>query len=80
MSGAWIEVAGQPVLRLAHFLQRFHILWIETHSILNDQPSTKPHRGCKQHALAGVQLQSMLLTLLEKEIESCGHVIFSVFV
>jgi hypothetical protein len=28
-------------------------------------------------ALAGVQLQSMLLTFLEEEIESCEQVIFS---
>jgi hypothetical protein len=28
-------------------------------------------------ALAGLQLQSMLLTLLEKEIKSCEQVIFS---
>jgi hypothetical protein len=40
-------------------------------------PSTVPHRGCKPHALAGVQLQSMLLTFLEEEIESCEQVIFS---
>jgi hypothetical protein len=29
-----------------------------------------------KHTLAGVQLQSILLTFLEKEIESCEQVIF----
>jgi hypothetical protein len=47
------------------------------YSILGDQPSTVPHRGFKQHALAGEQLKSMLLTLIEKEVESCEQVIFS---
>jgi hypothetical protein len=63
---------------VAHCLH-FHILWIEAYFILGDQPSTIPNRGCKKHALAGEQLQSMLLTLLEKEVESCEQVI-SVFV
>jgi hypothetical protein len=35
------------------------------------------HRGCKQQALAGVQLQSILLTLLEKDVKSCEKIIFS---
>jgi hypothetical protein len=65
------------VLHLAHCLPRFHIIWVETNSIFGDQPSTIPHRVCKQHALAGVQLQSVLLTMLENEIESCEQVIFS---
>jgi hypothetical protein len=64
-------------MRLVHCLQRFHVLWIETYSILGYQSSTIPHRVCKQHAISGVQLQSMLLTLLEKEIESCEQVTFS---
>jgi hypothetical protein len=65
------------VLRLAHCLQRFHILWAETYSILGDLSSTTSHRGCKPHALAGVQLQFIILTLLEQEAESCEQVIFS---
>jgi hypothetical protein len=60
-----------------HFLQRFHVLWVETYSILGYQPSTISHRGCKKHAFAGVQLQFMLLVLLEKEVESCEQVISS---
>jgi hypothetical protein len=64
------------ILRLMHCLQRFHVLWIETYSILGNQPSTVSHRGCNQHALAGVQLQFVLLTFLEKEVESCEQVIF----
>jgi hypothetical protein len=64
------------VLRLLHFLQRFHILRVKVYAIFSDQPSTLPHCGCKQHALAGVQPQSMLLTFLEEEIESCEQVIF----
>jgi hypothetical protein len=58
-------------------LQRFHILRVKTYSIFSDETSTVPHRGCKQHALAGVQLQFMLLALLEKELGSCEQVIFS---
>jgi hypothetical protein len=46
------------------------------YTIFSDQPSTVPHRGCKQHAFAGVQLQSMLLTFLEKEVERFEQVIF----
>jgi hypothetical protein len=65
------------VLRLLHCLLRFHIIWVKTHTILGNQSFTIPHCGCKQHALAGVQLQSMLLALLEKSIESCEQVIFS---
>jgi hypothetical protein len=65
------------VLRLLHCLQRFHILRDRTYAIFSDKPSTVPHRGCKQHALAGVQLQSMLLTFLEEEVESCEQVLFS---
>jgi hypothetical protein len=64
------------VLRLLHCLHRFYVHWIKTYAIFSDQPSTILHRGCKKHALAGVQLQSMLLTLLDEEIESCEQVIF----
>jgi hypothetical protein len=46
-------------------------------TILSDQPSEIPHHSCKQHTLAGVQLQAILLTLLENEVESCEQVIFS---
>jgi hypothetical protein len=57
-------------------MQRFHILRVKTHTILGNQTPTIPHRGFKQHALADVQLQSMLPALLEKNIESCEQVIF----
>jgi hypothetical protein len=65
------------ILRLLHCLQRFHVLLVESDSMFGDQPITIPHRGCKQHALAGLQIQSVLLTFLEKEIEGCEQVIFS---
>jgi hypothetical protein len=58
-------------------LQRFHVHWVKKHTIFGNKPSTIQDCGCKQHGIAGVQLQSMLLTFLEKETESCEQVIFS---
>jgi hypothetical protein len=64
------------VLRFAHRLFFFHVLRVEAHTILGDKPSGIPHHGCKQNTLAAVKLQTILLTLLENEIESSKQVIF----
>jgi hypothetical protein len=41
------------------------------------KPSEIPHHSFKQHTLAGVMLQSICLTFLERETLNCDQVIFS---
>jgi hypothetical protein len=47
-----------------------YISFGETYPIIGYKTSTIPHRGLKKHALAGVQVKSMLMTVFENENES----------